>query len=253
MVSLGDIISSPHVQIDPAARVIYYNLLFHGYMLGEQKTRAGARKLYLQCLAAVPAWQENAKGTMMDLAATSILSWTNVVSFDYNLAHSFHKLCCRIVKQLGMHHLDVLPTKDGLDDTTARKKRSGFWQLVLVDLFFRLCYDKPSEISAEASTRFIKLPEVVDLVTEQPKAVVTVLEVIWNRAIFLAKAFFEHLDGARSSTGGVASDDFQRTVDGICDQFEELVQDWQLVRSSESIRCARLTITTGCSSGRTKR
>lgn len=231
MVALGEIIGSPHVQIDPAARVIYYNLLFHGYMLGEQKTRAGARKLYLQCLIAVTPWQNSAKGTVMDLAATSVLCWTTIVSFDYSLSYKFHKLSCRIAKQLGIHHMDVLPAKDAQGDTMPRKKRLAFWQLVLVDLFFRLCYDKPSEISAEASTRFVKPPGVVDLVTEQPQAAGTVLDIIWTRATFLAKAFFERFDVARDDAAALASNDFQQMVDGLCDQFESLIEDWQLVSS----------------------
>jgi hypothetical protein len=165
----------------------------------------------------------------MDLAAASILSWTTIINFDYALAYRFHKLSCRITKQLGIHHLDVISNKSGQDSPSMRKKRSAFWQLVIVDLFFRLCYDKGSEISAEASTRFVRLPETVDLVTQQPFACYTVLEIVWNRAIFLVKPFFEHLDAARSNADGLASPDFQREVDGWCDQLEGMIEDWGLV------------------------
>jgi hypothetical protein len=247
MVSLSEVIASPHVQIDPAARLIYSNLLFHGYMMSDKKTRTGSRALYLQCLIAVPAWQESAKGTTMDLAAASILSWTTIVNFDYNLAYRFHKLSCQICKQLGLHHIDVVATRNTHEDSTTRKKRSAFWQLVLIDLYFRLCYEKESEISSEASTRFVKLPGTVNLVTEQPPAVLTILEILWGRVIFLAKAFFEHRDAAQSNVDGLAGLDFQKKVDELCDECEELVDDWQLVGAprltswSLLISCSRLS------------
>lgn len=229
MLSLTEVIDSPHVHIDPAARVVYYNLLFHGYMFGERKTQAGARTLYLQSLVAVPPWQESAKGTLMDLAATSVLIWTTVTSFDYNLAWKFHNMGCRIVKQLGLHHLDVLATKGTKEDASMRNKRAGFWSLVLVDLFFRLCYDKGAAISAEASPQFVRLPEVVDPVSARPDAATAVNEIIWNRVIFLVKNFFEHLDQARSSAEGLASSAFQQKVDASCDEIVDMIDDWQLV------------------------
>lgn len=229
MVSLSDIIGSPHVQIDAAAQVIWYNLVFHGYMFGERKTTAGSRTLYFQCLVAIPSWQQNAKGTIMDLAATSILVWTTIISFDYNLAWKFHNMACRITKQLGMHHLDVLTTKGVRDEELMRKKRSAFWQLVLVDLFFRLCYDRKSSISAEASPRLVQLPEVVNLVAAQPVAVTTVIEIIWIRVTLIVKSFYERLDEARSGAGGVASIAFQATVDAMCNEIEDMIADWHLV------------------------
>ena len=229
MLSLTEIINSPHVYIEPAARIVYYNLLFHGYTFGEHKTQAGARTLYLQCLVAVPPWQESAKGTLMDLAATSILIWTTALSFDYNLAWKFHNMGCRMAKQLGLHHLDVLASKGTKEDATIRHKRAGFWQLVLTDLFFRLCYDKGSAISAEASPQFVRLPEVVNPVSEQPRAATAVNEIIWNRTIFLVKDFFQLFDQARSSTDGLISSVFQQKVDTICDEIADMIDDWQLV------------------------
>lgn len=229
MLSLTEIIDSPHIRIDPAARIVYYNLLFHGYMFGERKTRAAARTLYLQCLVAVPPWQESAKGTPMDLAASSILIWTTVISFDYNLSWKFHKMTCRLAKQLGYHHLDVLASKGTKEDATMRKKRAGFWQMVLTDLFFRLCYDKGSSISAEASTHFVRLPDIVDPVSARPLAATAVNEIVWNRTIFLTKDFFQHFDQIRDSTEGLASSEFQQKVDAICDEIADMINDWQLV------------------------
>lgn len=231
MLSLTEIINSPHVHIDPAAKVIYFNLLFHGYMFGEHKTQAGARTLYLQCLVTVPAWQESAKGSLMDLAATSILIWTTALSFDYNLAWKFHNMGCRISKQLGLHHLDVLASKGTKEDASIRNKREGFWQLVLTDLFFRLCYDKGSAISAEASPRFVKLPDVVDPVSTQPRAATAVNDIIWTRAMFLVKDFYQHFDNAKSSPEGLTSSAFQQKVDVICDEIADMIDDWQLVSS----------------------
>jgi hypothetical protein len=165
----------------------------------------------------------------MDLVAAAILTWTCAMSFDYSLAWEFHKLSCTILKRLGMHRLDAAPTDNRPTDPLILQKRSSFWQVVLIDIFFRLCYDKASEVSGEASTQLVNLPDIINPVSEQPQAVKTVHDIIWYRVIFLARLFLERLDQARIRADGIADPDFQRMADETCDHIEKLTIDWQLV------------------------
>lgn len=72
MKALPDIISSPHVNLDPAVKLVYYNLVFHGRNMGPKRSSLAARNNYIKCLQAVPAWHESAQGTVMDLTAAVI-------------------------------------------------------------------------------------------------------------------------------------------------------------------------------------
>lgn len=230
MESLTDIINSPHVQIDPAARLIYHNLVFHGSVVGEPKEQSIARGLYLQCLKAVPAWQASATGTMLDLISTSLMTFTTAISLDYDLAGRFHHQSCQIAKQLNLHRLDVLAAV-GVKGHETMNQRLGVWSLVLTDLFFRFFAGKGSSLSKEISLEHIGSLEAMNLVGSRPPAARTIVQVVWGRVIVLAKEFFEHYDRVVVETAGKISESqtFQAKVDELCDEIEEMIEDWQLV------------------------
>jgi hypothetical protein len=234
MSSLSNIVSSPYIQIDPAVRLVYYNLLFHGFIVGESKTQTRARSLYSHCLGAIKQWQETATGTMMDLVASSLSNWTAIHSFDFKLAWKLHSQACRIAMHLGLHRLDVSPrpSQTKQEEELRNKQRGGFWQLVLVDLFFRLCYDKPSCISAEASPEAVRIASPVDLTSQRPVAGLYSTQIIWTRITFIGKSFFESYDSVTANEGQKSAEAFQSKVDGWCDEIELIITDWRLVSLS---------------------
>ena len=233
MESLTDIINSPHVQIDPAARLIYYNLVFHGSVVGEPKEQSVARGLYLQCLKAVPTWQASATGTMLDLISASLMTFTTAISLDYDLAGRFHDQSCHIAKQLNLHRLDVL-TAVGVRGRDLWNQRLGVWGLVLTDLFFRFFAGKDSSLSKEVSLEQVGSLEASELVGSRPRAAAMIVRIVWGRVIVIAKEFFEHYDQVTAAEGGdfSASQAFQDKVDELCDEIEDMIEDWQLVCSS---------------------
>ncbi|ETN39196.1 uncharacterized protein HMPREF1541_05419 [Cyphellophora europaea CBS 101466] len=233
MLSLCDVINSPLVQVEPAARLVYYNLIFHGGVLGGPRSQITARGLYLQCLHAVPAWQACASGTMLDLIASSLMTFTTAISFDYTLAWKFHRQACEFVKQRGLDRLNALDMV-GLTKTEIDNQRLGFWQLVLVDIFFRFFANKPSSISSEASVASSGVPPATDVTHQRPRAGRTIVNTIWQRVLFVAKEFFEHYDRVSIIDGGTKSHQFQKKVDSLCDEIEEMIDDWQLTLLMES-------------------
>lgn len=229
MVSLSDVINSPHVQIDAAARLVYYNLVYHGLVVQGRNAPTSARALHLRCLQAVPAWQKSQQGAVMDLIAASLMTWTCALNFDLSLSWKFHCQACQFARRLGLHHLDVLSTKHDEDEPLQQKQRTGYWQLVLIDLFFRLFFRRESAISADASPRFVKLPELANPAVERPRAVATVGPLIWLRIIFIAKDFCDHFDRVSKTVGGLESAEFQEKVDSLCDEIEDMFTDWNIV------------------------
>lgn len=229
IISVGSVMSSPHVQVDPAVRVVYYNLVFHGYLVDGNQEPKIAQVLYLNCLQAIARWQENATGSVMDLIASSISTWTAYHSFDHNLAAKMHAQACIFAKGLGLHQLDVdSDSVSGMQiEKVKEKQRTSLWQLVLTDLFIRLHYNQPSHISAEVSPQSVRLASPQDLTTQRPRLDVYALEVVWARVIFIAKQFFEHYDQGEDE---VMSKDFQRLVDDWCDEIELILEEWHLVR-----------------------
>lgn len=228
MISVGYIISSPHIQIDPAVRLVYYNLLFHGYVVGGFETQNTARTSYLQCLRFLEHWQETATGTTMDLIAASLTTWTAIQNFDYDLAWEMHSLTCGFVKSMDLHLLDSArtPSQEATGEEYRNKQRLGFWvTLVVVDIYFQLCLDRPSCISAEASTEHIHLPSFGDITSERPLARTYSTYFVWIRLIFIGKTFLEGL----SREDICSLPDFQKMVDGFCDEILLMIEDWRLV------------------------
>lgn len=230
--SLSDVIDSTHVQVDPAARLIFYNLVFHGSVVGESMLQTTARGLYLRCLQAIPTWQTSATGSLLDLIGMAIMTFTTAISFDFNLAFKFHTQACQYAKQLGLHRLDTLAAV-GVKHRDLNNQRQGIWGLVLTDLFFRLFIGKDSSFSKDVSTSHVALPLVADPSLQRPRAANTIIQTIWARITFIAKEFFEHYDQIKNVEGGKASQVFQDKVNALCDEIEEMFDDWQLVSDTD--------------------
>jgi hypothetical protein len=242
LVSISQIISSPHVKTDPAVQVVYHNLLFHAYLVGGFETRATAWQSYLQCLRSVKEWRHHVRATTMDLVAGGITTWTAIQNFDYDFAWESHIKTCEIARTLDVHRLDVTSssTSTTLDEDYRNKLRWGFWTLVVVDLFFQLLFDKPSCISAEASPDSIKMPISGDLTRERPRACVYATQIVWGRLTFIVKSFFV----ARSvHQADPASIEYQVQVDSFCDEIQAMLEDWRFV---SSILLNFLPIFAGC-------
>jgi hypothetical protein len=247
MVTISQIIISQHIQADPAVRLIYHNLLFHGYLVDRSQNNTvttAAWDEYLHCLRSISLWWEKPSNTstLMDLIAGGISSWSALQNLDYELAWNLHRRTCRIAKALGLLHLDQqpsqaalpsLPTPPHLGASTFRNQlRWGFWTLVISDLLFRLLFNRPSCISAEASCEGIRLPDSADVKSERPMASVHATQTVWGRLTFIAKDFFDmvdrglHLDPDAAEQSGR----FRMKVDEACEEIRLMVADWHLVR-----------------------
>ena len=198
MSSLGNVVASTYIQVDPAIRLVFYNLLFHGYIFGPCKGPTTARRLYFQCIKAMELWKKADTGTFMDLVASVITSWTATHNLDKKLAWELHAHACSIAKGLKWHNIDVTPLPTGEDSVTRNKQRAAYWELVIMDLMLRLSWNRPSCISAEACPDQVNLPNLTDPRTDRPVALVHSIKTVWIRSAFIAKAFLELYDGVQN-------------------------------------------------------
>jgi hypothetical protein len=74
---IPDIIDMPHVHLDAGIIVVYHTILYHGCVLPAAFVDANdtkyARQIYLCCLRALPNWQREARGTMTDFVAATLM------------------------------------------------------------------------------------------------------------------------------------------------------------------------------------
>lgn len=73
LTSLPDMIDSPYVKLDPALRLLYYNLVFHGRYIAQSTSAVAGNSLYFKCLREASAWHKTATGSVLDVVAAYIM------------------------------------------------------------------------------------------------------------------------------------------------------------------------------------
>lgn len=240
MSSFANVVASEHIHVDPAIRLVYYNLLYHGYISGPCKEPTTARKLYLLCHRALQLWQKAGTSDFMDLVASVITSWTANHNLDKALAWDLHARACSIARDLKWHVIDVAYLSTDHDDDTRNKHRAAYWELVIMDLMFRLNANKPSCISRDARPDLVNLPSITDLRTDRPVALVHTIKTVWIRSAFIAKSFFELYDRIQDGRGEIPNDVVEQ-LDAFCDEIFTTINDWRLV--SRPYSCGDIQLT----------
>ncbi|KAF4120682.1 Fungal specific transcription factor domain [Geosmithia morbida] len=227
---MPDMMTSPHVHFDSCVLVIYYCILWSGSSLPDdtqdpQDAGRWTKLTYLGCLRALPAWQREATGCMMDLIAAISLTRVAGTSFDYEMSWKSFKLACEYAQGLGIHNLDGgdgdlmsgIHNPDISDDD-----RKGFWDLIQVDAFFRLMFDKPASISGNSWK--VNLPW---LNPGSSPAVGTgtamMLFLVSSRVTLILLQFFAMLEEYPAEEPVRL---FRRTED-MCGQIRALYDEWQ--------------------------
>lgn len=72
ILSLPDLLQNPHVQLDPTIRIVYYNVLFQGFLMDpDPYPNRGAIVDFLchSCMDLTESWMAQIKNTPADLFA----------------------------------------------------------------------------------------------------------------------------------------------------------------------------------------
>ncbi|WZH41896.1 Zn2-C6 fungal-type domain-containing protein [Fusarium acuminatum] len=145
---LPDIINLPYIHVDPVILVIYYSVIYHGCCLKASNITSTdglgyMNSSFLGCLRALPSWEREASGTMTDLIAALFTSRMAAEFFDYDLAWRTFKLACQYCQDLNLHKLDSDENDTFFSEAKCDEERRGFWEVIQIDLFYRLILNTP--------------------------------------------------------------------------------------------------------------
>ncbi|KAH7357012.1 hypothetical protein BKA65DRAFT_219360 [Rhexocercosporidium sp. MPI-PUGE-AT-0058] len=167
MVSMADLLENPHVRIDFATQIVYYNLLFMGMVVHEDRDVEHGfygRQIYCQILSLIPEWEREESGTSMDFIASFFTMSITLTFSQPDLGHKMLSHACKIGRGLGLFEIDkpdesqIHETQEKLPETEKDGMRTAFWFLLRFDCIFRLAYKKPALIRQGCWT--VKIPNV---------------------------------------------------------------------------------------------
>ena len=99
-----------------------------------------------------------------------------------------HKLACEYAQTFQMHSLDSLEHTSTIGDDD----RMGMWDLIQLDLFFRLIKNKPAAFSSSLGDWKVNMPSLsVEFLRERDKAVPTMAFIVRSRLTFILIRYFQ--------------------------------------------------------------
>ncbi|KAL2802517.1 hypothetical protein BJX63DRAFT_440844 [Aspergillus granulosus] len=150
LLSIPDLLEIPHVQLDCTSRIIYYNVLLHGILLGsnDYSTKSEiSQHFYRTCVVIAGDWLRDVKSTPADLSAACFLISMTLEGGDVDLSWRILGEACRIARALGYFCIDSNETLESdLPDEELNRRRFEFWHLLRIDCLFRLSFGKPAAI-----------------------------------------------------------------------------------------------------------
>ncbi|KAM0241728.1 hypothetical protein ACHAPO_001419 [Fusarium lateritium] len=230
---LPDIIKLPHIHVDPVMLVIYYSIMYHGCSLKASNTTSHEsltymNSSYLGCLRAVPSWELEASGTMTDLIAALYVSRVAAEFFDYDLAWRSFKYACEYCQVLNLHKLDSDESNSFLSEATCDNERRGFWEVIQIDLFYRLILNTPPAITNNPWK--VNLPWLDLDSGAVPQGMQTIAFLASSRVSLIVARFFAMLDDPTNAT----KTEIVAKTEDLCREMQEIFAAWQLTEWLEA-------------------
>ncbi|KAJ4215872.1 hypothetical protein NW759_009731 [Fusarium solani] len=233
---MPDLVTMRHVHLDACMLLIYYAILWQGCFLPGKRSFVGpdrkyARQLYLCCLRIIPSWQRESGGSVTDLVAALYMMRTAAESFDFETALEMHNLACEYAEGLQMHNLDRDSHSSPDKSPSTDDDRKGMWELIQMDLFYRLIYNKPAAFSSSIQDWRVNLPWLsVDSPPDNNAPVPTMTFILRSRLALILASFFQLLDDEEDRVDTVEA------VEPLCQQIEDVFQDWKLHEWIQALR-----------------
>ncbi|KAJ4207637.1 hypothetical protein NW759_013867 [Fusarium solani] len=227
---MPDIIGLPNVHLDAAIIVVYYCILYHGCFLRRQFTSVSDNaktmsKLYHRCLDAASAWEPQATGTTTDFIAAFFMVRVAAERFDIELSWNMFKLGCQYAEKIELHRLDNDPSSHStnLDKSVLNASRKGFWELVTMDVYFRLIHNKPPAIMACRPDAKVNLPWLAEPGSQAGEETTTTIRfLIDSRRTFVLLDFLQLLEDSE----GRPDPELVSKTEALCRDIEALYEQW---------------------------
>lgn len=135
-----------------------------------------------------------------------------------------YKLACEFSKALNMHTLDSTDDSITHSSPSADFDRMGMWELMHLDLFYRLMHDKPATISASVNKWRVNLPTLsADLHYDAHASIPTVSFMVRSRVTFILFRYFQLLDYHHEQQ------DMTGSIEQLCTEISDINHEWQIV------------------------
>ncbi|KAI8651897.1 hypothetical protein NCS56_01405900 [Fusarium sp. Ph1] len=227
---MPDIIGLPNVHLDAAIIVVYCCILYHGCFLRRQFTSVSDNaktmsKLYHRCLDAASAWEPQATGTTTDFIAAFFMVRIAAERFDIELSWNMFKLGCQYAEKIELHRLDNDPSSHStnLDKPVLNASRKGFWELVTMDVYFRLIHNKPPAIIACRPDAKVNLPWLAEPGSQVGEETTTTIRfLIDSRRTFVLLDFLRLLEDSE----GRSDPELVSKTEALCRDIEALYEQW---------------------------
>lgn len=145
--------------------------------------------------------------------------------FDNELGWQIYKTACEHAEELKIHHLDNTDIPLEPDQARVEADRKGFWDLINIDFFFRLIYNKPPAFPVSVEAWRVNLPWLSPASKPDLQAIPTVVFIMRSRITFILIRFFSLVE---SSTRGP---DIEGEIEILCREIESLFDEWEIVSS----------------------
>ncbi|KAF4951301.1 hypothetical protein FSARC_12950 [Fusarium sarcochroum] len=224
---LPEMINLPHIHVDPVILVIYYCIMYHGCGLRASNTTSTIgigymNASYLGCLRVIPSWERETSGTMTDLIAALFVTRVAAEFFDYDLAWRTFKMACEYCQGLNLHKLDSDESHTFFGGATCDDDRRGFWEVIQIDLFYRLILNTPPAITNNLWK--VNLPWLDSDSGSLPQGIQTIAFLASSRITIVIARFFAMLDDPANAT----KPEIVAKTEDLCREMQQIFSEWQL-------------------------
>lgn len=149
--------------------------------------------------------------------------------FDHELAWRMSRLACEYARALDLHNLDSSTRlSGGASPLSSEQNRQGFWDLIAIDTFFRLLFNKPAGLTNTAWK--VNLPWLNSDPEKSPKDVSPSVFIVSSRVSLNTLRFLAMAEEEKSDIAGLTV-----KTEEMCWEIFNLLDDWDMVRDSKII------------------
>ena len=137
-----------------------------------------------------------------------------------------HKLACEYAQASQLHILDSLEPSAG-QPSMSDDDRIGMWDLIQLDLFFRLINNKPAAFSSHLKDWRVNMPRLsIDVPRERDDAVPTMAFLVRSRLTFILISYFQVSETLQDEADVLAA------VNPLCEEVDKIFEEWKIVSLS---------------------
>jgi hypothetical protein len=137
------------------------------------------------------------------------------------------KLACEYCQMLDLHNLDSNPqsllSTDETGNAVQDERRKDLWEVIQIDLFFRLTYDMPAVITNNPWK--INLPWGAPDSSPIPEGLESIAFLTNSKVTLITARYFAMLDGS----GEASIHDLMARTEAMCQEIFAAIEEWSLV------------------------